>query len=267
MNEQEREIYRLHGRLHGYMRRVDEAMTWIERGQQVMAAPCVSLSFGKDSTAMVHLLLTVLPEIPIFYVNCGEFDEWPDTARVKQEFMARFPCRLVELPGPSLMATYRAIGDFLTYSYQETAAVRQAKRDYNASLGHILDNAVKEHGCDGSFIGIRADESNGRLRLFRARGQLYFAKERGAWACHPLMKWSGRDVWAYIVQHDLPYNALYDIDPRGRQLARNGAMFGGAQQTYAGRAAYLGRLAYIRKMYPDWFNRFAVEFPQVRAYV
>jgi phosphoadenosine phosphosulfate reductase len=99
------------------------------------------------------------------------------------------------------------------------------------------------------------------------RGPLYFAETRGLWACYPLAWWSARDVWAYLVQHDLPYNELYDIDPRGREVARNGAMFGGTQQTYAGQPAYMGRLAYIKRIYPDWFNRFAAEFPEVRCYV
>jgi hypothetical protein len=33
------------------------------------------------------------------------------------------------------------------------------------------------------------------------------------------------------------------------------------------RSARYGRLTQIKRMYPEWFNRFAAEFPEVRCYV
>ncbi len=34
--------------------------------------------------------------------------------------------------------------------------------------------------------------------------------EREIWKVSPLVDWTERDVWAYIAEHDLPYNPLHD---------------------------------------------------------
>lgn len=208
---------------------------------------------------MVHLLLSLEPSLPVMYVNCGEWDEWPDTLRVKREFLARFPCEFIELSGPSIIEFYREAGLYIQDEEIDRAA-RQAQRRYGESLGVALDDEAIRRGFDGAFIGLRKEESNNRARLFAMRGSLYYAETRKLWACHPLVYWSARDVWAYIVKYDLPYNELYDLAPQGREMARNGAMLGT-------RSARYGRLTQIKRMYPEWFNRFAAEFPEVRSYV
>ena len=123
-----------------------------------------------------------------------------------------------------------------------------------------MDSEAIRRGFDGAFIGVRREESNNRQRLFAMRGVLYYADTRKLWACYPLAHWTARDVWAYTVIHKLPYNELYDLAPEGRERARNGAMFGT-------RSARYGRLKFLQQVYPDWFNRFAAEFPEVRSYV
>jgi phosphoadenosine phosphosulfate reductase len=220
-----------------------------------MSQPYTSMSFGKDSTVMVHLLIKCCGlDIPVFYVDCGKWDEWPDTPRVKQEFLEIVSCDFTELSGPSIMSAYLQSG-FYIQDEEGFAEGRKAQRDYGKSLESILDTEAKRRGLNGAFIGIRKEESNNRRRLFVMRGELYFAKTRQMWACHPLMNWSSKDIWAYIVKYDLPYNELYDLDPRGRELARNGAMFGS-------RSARYGRMAFMRQMYPDLWNEFLTHLPE-----
>lgn len=209
---------------------------------------------------MIHLLWQMSPKLPVMYVNCGEWDEWPDTPRVKREFLSRFPgCNFVELQGPSIIEFYEQVGLYIQ-DEEDNPQARKAQREYGDSLADVLDGEARKRRFDGAFIGCRKKESDNRQRLFAMRGPLYFAKTRGMWACHPLAFWTARDVWAYIVKYDLPYNELYDLDPQGRELARNGAMFGT-------RSARYGRLAMMHQMYPDWFNRFAAQFPEVRSYI
>lgn len=258
MDEKEKAIYSLWGQTKEFEYKISQFLQIAEHGFETMKKPYASLSFGKDSTVMVHLLLSARPWLPVMYVNCGEWDEWPDTSRVKTEFLSRFPCNFLELSGPSIMTSYAKSG-FYIQDEEIRPETRAAQREYGNSLGDILDSEAHENGLDGSFIGIRKEESDNRRRLFRMRGTLYYAETRKLWACYPLAFWSARDVWAYIVMYDLPYNELYDLDPQGRELARNGAMMGT-------RSARYGRLKFLQRMYPDWFNRFAAEFPEVRCY-
>jgi len=259
MDERERLVYLLHSCLAHFDHKVKEACNIARQGFETMCKSSVSLSFGKDSTVMAHLLLQMDPDLPVMYINCGQWDEWPDTPRVKAEFLERFPCNFTELRGPSVIEGYREAGLFVQ-DEAITKEARKAQHNYGKSLAEILDAEAKQRGYHGAFIGVRKDESNNRSRLFAMHGPLYYAKTRSLWACHPLAFWTARDVWAYIVKYDLPYNELYDLDPQGREMARNGAMFGT-------RSARYGRLVFLRKMYPGWFNRFSAEFPEVRGYV
>ena len=257
--ENELELYSLHSQISAFQSRIRSAEHIINDGRAAMQCPYASMSFGKDSTVMIHMLLSLIPDLTVMYVNCGRWDEWPDTPRVKREFLGRFPCEFIELSGPSIMEFYRKAG-FYIQDEEISPDAKWAQQEYGDSLAIILDNEAHKRGFDGSFIGCRKEESDNRRRLFAMRGPLYFAKTRNLWACHPLAFWSGRDIWAYIVQHDLPYNELYDLDPQGRELARNGAMIGT-------RSARYGRLIFLKRMYPDWFNRFAAEFPEVRGFI
>lgn len=260
MDEREREFYLLYSELHSHKRRIEESLRIIERGLEVMKSPYISMSFGKDSTVMAHLIWSRYPDIPMMYVNCGKFDEWPDTPRVKQEFLALFPgAKFIELTAPSIWEFYASVG-FYVQDEETTKETRRAQREYAESLMLALDREADRRGFDGAFIGLRREESNNRSRLFAMRGNLYFAKTRGKWTCHPLERWTAKDIWAYIVKNHLPYNELYDLAPEGRERARNGAMFGT-------RSARYGRLVFLKRAYPDFFNLFASEFPEVRAYV
>ena len=259
MKTSERAVYTLHSQLREFEYKVGQAIDIARRGFAAMKRPCASLSFGKDSVVMVHLLLSLDSDLPIMYVNCGDFDEFPDTGRVKQEFTTLTGCNLIELSGPSIVEYYRRAGLYVQ-DEEDTPEARRAQREYGDSLADILDGEAHRRGFDGAFIGVRREESDNRKRLFAMRGSLYFAKTRQLWACYPLAFWTARDVWAYIVKHGLPYNELYDLAPEGRELARNGAMFGT-------RSARYGRLRFLQRMYPDWFNRFAGEFPEVRCFI
>ena len=260
MKSSERLVYELHSQTHEFLHRVQSGLKIISDGLNAMQRPYASVSFGKDSLVMAHLLLSVAPALPMLYVNCGEWDEWPDTLRVKTEFISRFPCQLIELVGHSIVSAYIQAERIYIQDEEITSTARKAQHDYSSSLGKILDEEAKSRGFDGAFMGLRKEESNNRARLFAMRGPLYHSSTRDLWACHPLAWWTGRDVWAYIIKYNLPYNELYDLDPRGREKARNGAMFGT-------RSARHGRLVFLQRMYPEWFNRFAAEFPEVRCYV
>jgi phosphoadenosine phosphosulfate reductase len=259
MTTEERAFYLLHSQLPEYRYALKSAGTIIEEGLSEMKQPYISMSFGKDSIVMAHLLLSLDTTLPLVYVDCGKWDEWPDTPRVKREFLNRFPCNLTEVAAPSIISAFRS-GGFFVQEEEETPAMRKAHVSYNRAFGKALDQTAYQRGYDGAFIGLRAEESNNRRRLAAMRGSFYFVKTRRLWACYPLMYWTGKDVWAHIVQHELPYNELYDRDPVGRERARNGAMFGT-------RSARYGRILRIMKMYPNRFNQFIREFPEARAFL
>jgi phosphoadenosine phosphosulfate reductase len=53
---------------------------------------------------------------------------------------------------------------------------------------------------------VRRDQSAARA----GTEEIAWDERRGLWKANPLASWSDADVWAYIAEHDLPYNRLHD---------------------------------------------------------
>ncbi len=59
---------------------------------------------------------------------------------------------------------------------------------------------------DAWVTGVRREHSAGR----RDVEKLHWDAKHGLWKANPLADWSERDVWRYVHEHDVPYNALHD---------------------------------------------------------
>lgn len=251
----EKSGYLAHAMLPVYKNKIQRSAEIIQQALATIQKPYIGMSFGKDSLVMSHMILKIAPSIPLIYVDCGEFDEWPDTPRVKKRFIEMTGCQLIELTAPSIIEFYRKAGHVYIQDGEQTKEELKIQREYSRSMMTVVLAYVREHGYDGGFIGMRKSESIIRRMLLKKRGELYFGKTNGIWSCCPVSHWTGKDIWAYIYQHDLPYNELYDLSPN-REIARNGAMVGT-------RGMWCGRVGGLRQMYPDWYNRLVMEFPEI----
>ncbi len=124
---------------------------------------------------------------------------------------------------------------------------------------NVLDSYALSNGFDGSFWGLRADESKGRRVLLRSRGELFKTKI-GLWRCSPMAFWTGSDIWQFIDYYKIPYNPLYDNTKFStRENIRN---IGWLSTDGAER----GRIVWLKHYYPSVFNMLSKEFPIIRSY-
>ena len=59
---------------------------------------------------------------------------------------------------------------------------------------------------DAWITGIRREQAPTRANAEHVERD----EKRGIWKFNPLVEWTGKDVWNYISQHDLPYHPLHD---------------------------------------------------------
>ena len=147
------------------------------------------VSWGKDSVALAHMLLTYLPDSPLVWIR-EEPTKNPDCLLVRDEFLRRFPaarydeitvrCRIDEAGNPHATGTLEA-------------GFAAAARRYGAN--HIS--------------GVRRYEAAGREKYFRASGG---ETDR---TLAPLIRWTGDDVFAYLAEHDLPVHPVYAMSMGG----------------------------------------------------
>jgi len=146
---------------------------------------------------MLHLCVTVKPEIPVVWVDTGYL--FPETYRFAETLKKRLNLNL------------------LTYVPKMTAAHQEAvygKRwedgktgleDYNR-LNKVepMNRAVVDLGAQAWISGLRRQQSSTRKELE------IFVRQNKVTKVHPIIDWTSKDVYEYLTDNDLPYHPLWE---------------------------------------------------------
>lgn len=216
----------------------------------------VAFSGGKDSWVMLHMLLQYKPDIPVMFANSG--NEYPDTIDFIDYIEKLYNLNLYEIEtSMSMTEIYEKVGAYQFKESDVTWAAREPKR----ILIYEPANEMKKMGHNAVFMGLRAEESKGRKINYKKNGLEYLCQYDGITHINPLSNWTIDDIWAYIVQNDIPYNRIYDKPwKNGRRDIR--------VATYSGRTSITeGRWLFIKMFYPELWNEFIKKFPMAKGYV
>jgi len=187
---------RFHQRLPEFRRKLSFAAHGIDA--MLAAAPrvYVSISFGKQSLCLAHMVYTVAPKTPMHFLASEETWCLYDYAEVIEQFRDRWPINL------TIHQTRRLSG----------AATWKDARD----AGDMdLQTMCSREDFDGWFWGLAAEESpQRRFTLMAAYGHStthpsIFRYADGKLRCCPLMHWQTIDLAAYIGEHDIPMLSIY----------------------------------------------------------
>ena len=212
------------------------------RAQAVLAQalnnhrPVVAWSGGKDSTVLLHLALKMEPGILVIFNDVGV--DFPENRRYVHQLAQAWKVNLhiaKPVPGVSFWTVakkygYPMLGKRNTPGHQhlpETYARgleakgkhRQAQAVLEGHLGSTCCEFLKERpyrammkalGADCNITGILAGESQLRTLTWLDKGEFYQDK-RGMWKATPLATWTDADVEAYLAQHQVPPNPLYQM--------------------------------------------------------
>jgi phosphoadenosine phosphosulfate reductase len=165
----------------------------VEKAKEVIAealaiAPAyVAVSWGKDSTGLLHLAQQVKSDIIAVSFTHREREMISNYSDVIEQYTARCPTQLIDI---------ELEGDHVPAKVQ------------SAKLWESYPMAI---------VGVRKEESKARAISGSKYGVTHQYKN-GSWRCHPLLYWNWRDVWAYLIVNDLPYLKWYESQSieRGR---------------------------------------------------
>jgi len=169
-----------------------EVLAWaVEHHHPRLAAAC---SFQKEASVILDLLLGIEPQARFFTLDTGLlFSETYETWRRVEE---RYGVKVEVYEGISVEQQAAEYGDALW------------ARDPDACCGlrkvSPLTQALST--VDAWISGLRRDQSPERA----GTRKLAWDEAHGVWKLNPLADWTERDVWRYIVEHDLPYHPLHD---------------------------------------------------------
>jgi phosphoadenosine phosphosulfate reductase len=148
----------------------------------------VSVSGGKDSLVMLDLVLGARPDARVWHWDYGIYMPRPLEAEVMRTLHEHF-----HLQAPRLQVDRRMSND------PESGAGYRAF--FQAVTTHLRRVDAKIN-----FIGLRREESCRRAN--RAKAVIEPAKP--CWNAFPISAWTWKDIWAYIIQHEIPYPSSYD---------------------------------------------------------
>ena len=168
----------------------DKVAEAAEFTRQYIGEGLVSVSGGKDSMAMLHIIVSrVRGDVHVFHWDHGPY------------LMPREVER--EIVENILRVASRAHVHIRVYRRGFTERARVDWRPWYAEFFKALEELTRQLRVRYHLLGIRAEESSRR----EARGRVV---ERRGWVeVHPIYNFTWRDVWAYVFKHNVPVPRVY----------------------------------------------------------
>lgn len=234
--------WKLHGRSDEYRYRLDAARRSIKRALNTGRKFYVSFSGGKDSSALLRLILGDLPDIAVMHIKSGY--ALPDTDAYINLIRNTWKINLIEIDVP---VDYRELCREFGLPHLRSKSIQ--KKVVTLLKKDTASKWAETQGFTGLFWGLRAEESTGRKALCKCCPN-GIVDRHGVLRVAPLAAWTAKDVWAYIVSEGMEYNHLYDKENCGytRETLRNTGWLSTDGETK-------GQLEWLRRNYPAQFRK------------
>ena len=190
MDEAKRLMFEGWASLPRFKKKVEQAKQIIEQALEIAPA-YVAISWGKDSTVLLHLCQQINPDILAFHYGSQES---------QQGITSNFP---------------EVIGNYLNQfktNYQELIG----KPEWAFTPDTVRDRiqSVIDPQFKVALVGVRAEESKYRRMAVKKYGVIHQYRSDNLWRAFPLAYWESTDIWAYLCSFDLPYLDAYEYSER-----------------------------------------------------
>lgn len=158
----------------------------------------MSTSFGIQSALMLHLVTSLIPDIPVIWVDTGYLH--PETYRFAEQLTQRLNLNLKVYQSDISPARMEALyGKLWEKNDVESLNLYDQIRKVEP-----MQRALKELGVTAWLAGLRRDQTQHRQQLPR------IGEQSGVYKILPILDWHSRDVHRYLTEYDLPYHPLFD---------------------------------------------------------
>jgi phosphoadenosine phosphosulfate reductase len=155
----------------------------------------MATAFGAEGCCLIHLLAGIDPGIRIFNLDTGY--QFPETLELRERIRQRYGIEVEYVRPEMTVAEYEAEHGGPLYRHRPDQCCHDRK---------LLPLRQAVAGYDAWISAIRRDQTPDRARAAVVQWDAKF----GLVKVNPLLYWTRRDVWAFIHQHDVPYNPLHD---------------------------------------------------------
>ena len=170
-----------------------EVLTWaVERFSSRLT---MATAFGPEGCILIHLLSEIAPQTRVFNLDTGY--QFKETLELRDRIAERYGIEVELVSAEKSVAEYEAMHGGPIY------ATKSDQCCYDRKIVPLRRALV---GYDAWITAIRADQSKDRAQSRVVGPDPKF----GLLKVNPLLNWTKRDVWAFIVTNEVPYNPLHD---------------------------------------------------------
>lgn len=183
----------------GYLAALERTTKILRLIEQRHSPAVLATAFGPESMVMTDLIHRLDLGIEIVSIDTGRLPS--ETHELAQRVHLKYgPLVRILAPEPTEVAAW--VAQHGSNGFYENMATRQACCEIRkvAPLRRILQ------GKSAWLSGLRREHSAGRTDVAESG----FDTAYGVMKFNPLVNWTGGQVWAYIHDHEVPYNALHD---------------------------------------------------------
>lgn len=156
-------------------------------------------SFGAEDQVLTDLLVKRNPRMQIFTLNTGRLHK--ETLETLERTM-RFYNIAIKVLTPDRQAVERMEEEYGPDLFYDSVE----RRKYCCSVRKIDPLKLELVKLKAWICGLRRDQAITRGAVEKIEWDEAF----GLFKINPLAEWSEEQVWDYILEHGIPYNALHD---------------------------------------------------------
>lgn len=179
--------------------KIGEVRKLLDRAQEDYAPVTFASSLGAEDMVLTDLIARYYPSISMFTLDTGRLPE--ETYRLMKEVADRYGVHIAVF-FPDFAAVEAYVAQNGPNGFYDSVDLR--KQCCHIRKVEPLKRALKGKGA--WITGLRRDQAATRKDL----ASVEFDSEQGLQKFSPLLDWSLTEVWAYLKQFDVPYNALHD---------------------------------------------------------
>lgn len=164
--------------------------------REFMPRLTMATAFGPEGCCIIQMLAEIDPTVRVFNLETGY--QFPETLELREKILKRYGIEVEYVRAELTVAEYeKEHGGPLWGSRSDQCChdrkivpLRRAVVGYDAWISAIRNDQTPDR-AQASLIGW-----DNKFRMVKV---------------NPLLHWNKKDVWAYIMKHDIPYNPLHDM--------------------------------------------------------
>jgi phosphoadenosine phosphosulfate reductase len=155
----------------------------------------MATAFGAEGCCIIHMLAEIEPSVRIFNLDTGY--QFAETLELRERIKERYGIEVEYIRPELTVAEYEAEHGGPLYRHRPDQCCYDRK---------VLPLRRAVVGYDAWISSIRRDQTAHRA----AAGVVQWDAKFGLVKVNPLLRWTKREVWAFVLEHDVPYNPLHD---------------------------------------------------------